>query len=536
MHHQLLFVLGLLFVVFLLVMLAQKIRIAYPIFLVIGGLGISFVPGMPMISLNPDLIFLLFLPPLLYEAAWFTSWNDFWKAKRPIALLAFGLVFFTSMVVAYSSVALIPGFTLAMGFLLGGIVSPPDAVAAATVLKGIKVPKRILTILEGESLVNDASSLIVFRFALAAIITGTFSLQQATGSFFLMAGMGIVVGLVIANILYLIHRFLPTTSAIDAALTLMTPYFMYLAAEQFHYSGVMAVVSGGLFLSYRSHEVFNNGATRLNMQGVWTTVIFVLNALVFILIGLELPVIVAGLGESSIMQGIGYGIIISFITIVVRFIWIYPATYIPRFLSKSIRTREPNPGWKGPFIVASAGMRGVVSLATALSIPLMLKDGTEFPMRNLILLITFIVIFVTLVFQGLLLPLIIRLIKIDTAESETSHEQTMAGNQANLNKIAIKRLKENYELEVSQNSLVSFYKIKMENNLNEIEKQFEAAECNPAFSEDIVIYHKVLKDIYSLQRKELFRMRREKIFDDDGIRKMEMQLDLDDMKITNSIH
>ncbi len=306
MHHDLLLVLALLFVVFLLVMLAQRIRVAYPIFLVVAGLGISFIPGMPVLHLDPDLIFLIFLPPLLYEAAWYTSWNDFWKWRRPIALLAFGLVFFTSTIIAYTSASLIPGFTLALGFLLGGIVSPPDAVAAATVLKGIKVPKRLLTILEGESLVNDASSLIVFKFALAAVLTGTFSMQQATGQFFLVAGMGIVVGLVGANIMYVIHRFLPTTPAIDAALTVMTPYILFLGAEQFHYSGVMAVVSGGLFISWRSHEIFRTGNTRLNMLGVWTTLIFVMNALVFILIGLELPEIIHGLGEYSIWDGIRY--------------------------------------------------------------------------------------------------------------------------------------------------------------------------------------------------------------------------------------
>ncbi len=179
MHHTLLYILALLFAVFLLVLLARKLKIAYPIFLVLAGLGICFIPGVPTLHLDPDLIFLIFLPPLLYEAAWYTSWNDFWKWKRPIILLAFGLVFFTSSIVAYASVALIPGFTLALGFLLGGIVSPPDAVAAASVLKGMSVPKRLMTILEGESLVNDSSSLIVFRFALLAAISGSFSLQEA---------------------------------------------------------------------------------------------------------------------------------------------------------------------------------------------------------------------------------------------------------------------------------------------------------------------------------------------------------------------
>ncbi len=407
MHHTLLLILGLLFVVFLLVMLAKHIKVAYPVFLVIAGLGISLIPGVPKLHLDPELIFLIFLPPLLYEAAWYTSWNDFWKWKRPISQLAFGLVFFTSLVVAYVSSSLIPGFTLALGFLLGGIVSPPDAVAAATVLKGMKVPKRLLTILEGESLVNDASSLIVFKFALAAVLTGSFSLQEATGQFFIVAGMGVVIGLVGAHIMYVIHRFLPTTPAIDAALTVMTPYILFLAAEHFHYSGVMAVVSGGLFISYRSHEVFQNGNTRLNMLGVWTTMIFVMNALVFILIGLSLPEIVAGLGAYSISDGIIYGLVISAIVIALRFLWVYPTLHFPRWFLPKER-KEPSPGWKLPMVMSWAGMRGVVSLATALSIPMMMNDGTVFPYRNLIVFVTFIVIFVTLVFQGLTLPFLIK--------------------------------------------------------------------------------------------------------------------------------
>ncbi len=309
--------------------------------------------------------------------AWYTSWNDFWKWKRPISLLAFGLVFLTSLVVAYASQALIPGFTLALGFLLGGIVSPPDAVAATTVLKGLKVPKRTIAILEGESLINDASSLIVFRFALAAVMTGIFSMQEATGQFFLVAGMGIVVGILGAHIFYAVHRFLPTTPAIDAALTVMTPYILFLSAEHFHFSGVMAVVSGGLFMSFRAHEMFKTGTTRINMTGVWNTLIFVMNALVFVLIGLELPDIVNGLGEISVVKGIEYGLIISCIVIVVRLLWIYPVAHIPRWLSEKAR-RDPSPGWKNPLIIGWAGMRGVVSLATALSIPVMMIHRQNF--------------------------------------------------------------------------------------------------------------------------------------------------------------
>src|SRR5687767_3109756 len=205
-QDQLLVVIALLFGIAMLTMLSRKLKIPYPILLVISGLGISLIPGIPSVTLQPDLVFLIFLPPLLYAAAWNTSWKDFWKMRRPIGLLSFGLVIFTSAGVAIVSSAIIPDFSLAFGFLLGGIISPPDAVASTSVLQGLKVPKRVVTILEGESLVNDASSLIVFRFALAAIITGHFHIGDAAKNFALVAFMGIIIGIAIAFIVYIIHR------------------------------------------------------------------------------------------------------------------------------------------------------------------------------------------------------------------------------------------------------------------------------------------------------------------------------------------
>lgn len=536
MHHSILLVLGLLFSVFMLVMLAQRIKVAYPIFLVIAGLGISFIPGIPHVGLDPEIIFLIFLPPLLYEAAWYTSWTDFWKWKRPIALLAFGLVFFTSTIVAYFTSSFIPGFTLALGFLLGGIISPPDAVAAATVLKGMGVPKRLMTILEGESLVNDASSLIVFKFALLAVITGTFSMQEATGQFFLVAGMGIVVGLVGAHIMYVIHRFLPTTPAIDAALTVMTPYILFLAAEQFHFSGVMAVVTGGLFISWRSHEIFKTGSTRLNMLGVWTTLIFVMNAVVFVLIGLELPQIVESLGNYSVWQGVKYGAIVSLIIILLRFLWVFPIAHIPRWLSAKAR-QDPSPGWKGSVVISWAGMRGVVSLATALSIPFYLDDkGTLFPQRNLIIFITFVVIFITLVFQGLTLPFIIKLIKLKEIDNIAPEEEQKTGIQLILDNTALQIVNKKYEGELNDNELVAFYKSNLESDIQVANKRLESLECDETEHREIKKYHHLLLEIYAIQRKELFRMRKEKLFSDEEIRKAELQLDLNELKITGGGH
>lgn len=531
-NETLLLVLALLFAVFMLTMLAQKLKIAYPIFLVIAGLGISFIPGIPKIQIEPEMVFLIFLPPLLYESAWYTSWNDFWKWRRPIAMLAFGLVFFTSIIVAYVSTAMIPGFTLAMGFLLGGIISPPDAVAANSVLKHIKIPKRLTTVLEGESLINDASSLIVFRFALAAILSGYFSMEQAVGQFFLAAGMGVVIGLAVAHLVYVVHRFLPTTPSIDAALTVMTPYFMYISAEHFHFSGVMAVVSGGLFLSYRSHEILSHSSSRIQAISVWATLAFVLNGLVFILIGLELPVIINSLGNYSITEAIKYGLVISITIIVIRLLYTLLITYTPAWLGYKKRTDPVNPLWKGAVIVGWAGMRGVVSLASALSIPLLLGNGQAFPHRSLILFITFIVILVTLVFQGLTLPLVIKWVRIKHIDDFPPEGEQEAGIRLRLMQAAIKRLDEKFKIDLEENELVGFLKQQLESDISITNQHLSSLECDTTEKEEIARYNTVLLDIYTVQRKELYQLRKEKTFSDEKIRRQENQLDLDEARLS----
>lgn len=535
MHHSLLLILILLFAVFMLIMLGQRLRISYPIFLVIAGLFIGFIPGIPVIGIDPELIFLIFLPPLLYEAAWKTSWNDFWRWRRPIALLGFGLVIFSSCAVAYVSREMIPNFTLAIGFLLGGIVSPPDAVAASSVLKDISVPKRITTILEGESLVNDAASLIVFRFALAAVISGSFVFQTAATSFLLVTLMGIVVGLAVAHVFYVIHRFFPTSASMDAALTFLAPYFMYLAAEHFHFSGVMAVVTGGLFLSYRAHELFNH-QSRIQAYGVWNTVGFILNGLVFILIGLQLPQIIDGLGQYTLTEALGYSAVICVTVIVLRILWTYIFAFVPRLLSKRIREREASPGWKGPLIIGWAGMRGVVSLASALSIPLTLSSGEVFPERNLVLFITFAVIFVTLVVQGLTLPLVIRFTKIGDIDKEVPSEEQEAAIKLRLMQAALKRLNEEHRTAAEENELVEFLKKQLESDISIFIQRLESLECDQSIRNEKERYKTVLKDLFRVQREELFLLRREKQFSDEELRKHEAYLDLDEAKISKTTY
>lgn len=300
-----------------LVMLANKVRVAYPIVLVIGGLLLSFVKTFSNITIDPELIFFIFLPPLLYEAAWQVSWKEFWKWRRIITSFAFPIVIITSCVVALASYALIPGFTLALGFLLGGIISPPDAVSATTILRQVKAPKLLVSIIEGESLLNDASSLIVFRFALAAVITGQFHFQEAAMSFVVVIVMGILIGIAIGFIFYAIHRWLPTTPSIEIILTLVTPYCMYYAAEHFHFSGVLAVVSGGLLLSSKRQTMLNY-RSRIEGVNVWTNIVFVLNGLIFFLIGLQLPSISKQLGDISLTRAIMYGLAISSVLIIGR--------------------------------------------------------------------------------------------------------------------------------------------------------------------------------------------------------------------------
>lgn len=273
------------------------------------------------------MIFIIFLPPLLYEAAWNTSWKELWKWRRIISSFAFVVVFLTALAVALVTNSFIPGFSLVLGFLLGGIVSPPDAVSAGAILKFVKVPRRFASILEGESLLNDASSLIIFRFAMITVATGQFIWQDAALSFVWMVGGGAVLGVLIAFVFYKVHRLLPTNVEMDVVLTLVSPYIMYIAAETVHSSGVLAVVCGGLFLSQKQHLFLSSGG-RIKGYSVWASFSFVLNGLVFILIGLDLPEITSGLGEVSIATAIGYGVLITLTLLVSRMLAAYGAVIV----------------------------------------------------------------------------------------------------------------------------------------------------------------------------------------------------------------
>lgn len=529
-HEYLLLSIALLLAVLLLVMVGQRLKISYPIFLVIAGALIGMVPGVPHIRIEPDVVFLIFLPPILFEAAWYTSWTDFWKWKRPILLLAVGLVILSSTVIAYFSSTFLPGFTLAMGFVLGGIISPPDAVAATSVLRQVQIPRRLVTILEGESLINDASSLIVFKFALAALITGQFVLQDAVGAFFILVVMGIVVGLVIAVIIYAVHTYLPTTSGIDTVLTLLTPYLLYTSAEYLNYSGVMAVVSGGLFLSYYSHQTLTY-ESRLQATGVWDTLIFLINGVVFILIGLELRVILDELHGVTVLQdAIKHGLIISAILIVVRLVWTYFIAYFPRMLHRLVPHNEPDSGWKGSLIISLSGMRGVVSLAAAFSVPFILPNGAEFPQRDNILLITFVVIAVTLVGQGLILPLLLELLNMDEIDHQVPVSEQEASIELQLKRASLEVLKLKYSHLVPSNELVTNLRRQLENDISLVKQKLNSLEYETD-PHEMQEYKEVMTDLLQKQRDVLAELRDDHTYVDDVLRNQASQIDLEEARL-----
>ena len=521
--------------------IVNKRKLPFPILLVVAGLIIGFVPQLPDLALDPDVVFIIILPPLLYDAASKTSWHEFRASIRPISALAITLVFFTTVAVAVTTHYLIPGFSWPLAFVLGAIVSPPDAVAASGIIKGLGLNKKVITILEGESLVNDASALIAYRFAIMAVTTGSFVLWQAGLQFLLVAGVGIIIGIIVGYLFVMAHKKIENNPIVETSLTLLSPYIAYLAAEHFHMSGILAVVTTGLVISWRSPEVFSFQA-RMRIRVVWDTLIFLLHGFVFILIGLQLPSIIRGLGNYPFMQILGYGLLISLVTIVVRIIWVFAGVYLQNFFSKkkgsaaSALGENPDNTWKNVLIVAWTGTRGVISLATALAIPLLLQDGTEFPKRNSIIFLSFVVIFVTLVVQGLSLPLLIRGLKIKKEDNTDAEEKElqllMASNTLNFieqdfpieldNKVQ-ERLKKKYDLLINDlnKEIVRHKKAK------HIEGKLPETKPDPMLNAKL--------EISKFQRDLLIKLHKEGEFSDAALKKVEQEMDVDELKLNLQI-
>jgi Na+/H+ antiporter len=499
----------------------DRIKIPYPILLVLAGIGIGMMPGMPKITLHPEIVFLVFLPPVLYAAAWETSWPDFKKSKRPITLLAVGCVIFSTCAAAWVAHSFIPGFGWAEAFVLGAIISPPDAVAASAAIKGLGVPRRVSTILEGESLVNDATGLIAYKYAIAAVVAGNFVLWKAGLQFLWVASAGVAVGLLVGQLYKWAHKYLPNNPTTDTTLTFLAPFTSYLAAEMFHLSGVLAVVTTGLFLAWRSSELFSQ-QTRLQAVGTWNTVIFVLNGIIFILIGLQLPGILKDL-QGSAIELIGYGLLVSATVIVGRIIWVYPATYFPRWLSKGIRTREPRPSPRLVTIVAWSGMRGIVSLAAAMALPYALPTTEPFPNRDMIIFITFCVIFSTLVFQGLSLPHLIKWLGIKSDSSEHEEEQHVRMQMASS---IIEHIEANYSLIPDEvlNQVKTKYEIR-------IQRLVKGSPKRKLDEEQINEFHRIQQELLKKERQSLIAMRNDGKISAEVLRRLEYELDLEETRL-----
>ncbi len=512
--------------------LANKKKLPYPVLLVLAGLIIGFIPNLPELVVDPEIIFVIILPPLLYDAASKTSWHEFKTSIRPIASLSITLVFFTTVSVAIIAHYFIPGFSWPLAFVLGAVVSPPDAVAATSIIKGLGLNKKVITIIEGESLMNDASALIAYRYALVAVTTGTFVFWKAGLQFLLVAGGGIIVGILIGYLLAWVHKTIANNPVVETSFTLLSPFISYLTAEQFHLSGVLAVVCTGLVIAWRAPEVFTY-QTRMRTKAIWETLMFLLHGFVFILIGLQLPLILKDLGNYSALKILGYGLLISLITIVVRIIWVFSNVYFQRIFQKNVvdidETESNN--WKNVSIIAWTGTRGIISLATALALPLVLTDGSSFPKRYTIIFIAFIVVFTTLVIQGLSLPLLVRCLKIKPQDNTITEENELKLHLA----LSTLHFIEN-ELPTADSTLKKSLKLKYEI----LVKQFteETRKHARAKRKHIEVQASPTDDITTIQleiskykRTILLQLHKEGEYTNAVIQKAEREMDIDELKL-----
>jgi len=506
-------------------LLSYRFKFPFPIVLILSGIAISLIPGLPVISLDPEIVFVIFLPPLLYSAAWYTSWHSFKSSISAISRAAVGLVLFTMLLVAVAAHTLIPGLSWPVAFLIGAIVSPPDAIAATSITKGLGLHPRLITILEGESLVNDASGLIAYKYALAAILAGNFVLWQAGLNFLLVVAAGVAIGLAIGYIMYLVHKKFVCDPVIEVTLTFLTPFASYLLAESFHFSGVIAVVTTGLYLSFRSGQIFSH-ESRIMAYSVWEVVIFILNSLIFILLGLQLRGVIRGIGDYPVGALALYGVVISLVVIAVRFVWILPRVAVP-YLRRQMIKDKVDP--RNVIVFSWAGMRGVVSMAAALALPLTISGNTPFPHRNLVIFLTFCVIVSTLVLLGLTLPWIIKKLKLPK-HSLAAEEYEVRNYVATE---TITHIEEN--LSLIQDTLLNNIKSKYEVKYNRLQKTDLPANYfangktlgGNVFNE----YTQLQIEMIGVERKTVEQLRREGKASDEIVRKIEKELDLEETRL-----
>ena len=505
------------------VLVARRIDLPYPIMLVLVGLALSFIPHLPEVKLDPNLFFYFFLPPLLYPAALFTSWRDFRRELRAILSLATGLVLFTMVVVACVTHWLLPEIPWAAAFALGAIVSPPDAVAATTVIQRLPVPHRIVSILEGESLVNDATALVGLQFAVVATTTGRFSLGSAALHFVWAAAGGICVGLIVGFVIRSVHRRLDDPP-VQITISLLTPFIAYLAAERLQGSGVLAVVAAGIYLGWHS-PVIVSARYRLQAFAFWEIVVFLLNGFVFIAIGFQLPAIVHSIRYESI--AIEEAAIVCVAVVLVRIAWVFPGAYLP-YLFK--HRSEALPSWRNVAVIAWAGMRGVISLAAAFALPFTLDDGRPFPGRNYILFITFCVILTTLVFQGLTLPLVIRQLCLQ-GDGSTAEEERVARLEAN--KSAVELLEQFEGKDEFSGDSINRLRAEYVERIQQLEMCAENPdECRGEIATPQ--YQRLQQRGLAAERNTIIRLRNQRVINDDALRRIQRDLDLAEARLTGA--
>ena len=539
---QLEIILGLLLAVAALATLATRLGVPYPILLVLGGSALGFVPGLPPVELDPELVFLLFLPPLLYVSALFTSWRDFRANVRPITLLAVGLVLMTTFVVA-SVAHTVVGLPWGAAFVLGAIVSPTDAIAATSVAQRLGVPRRIVTILEGESLVNDATGIVAYRVAVAAVVTGAFSVWEAGLQFVVGAAGGVAAGFAVGWLVVWARRHLSEDPSVQNTISLLTPFVAYLAAEELphslwgllhdlfgvpgdlYFSGVLAVVTTGLYLGRKGPYIISSG-TRLQGYATWELITFLLNGLIFILIGLQLRSVVEGLNEYTAGQLVSFALLTSLTVILVRMVWVFPATYVPRWASRRIRERDPSPSWRNVSIIAWTGMRGVISLAAALALPLQTASGVLFPDRDLIIFLTFCVILATLVVQGLSLPVLIRALGL---EDDRIGDKEETHGRVSIAEAALERLDEladeDWVREDTAERIRGLYSYRRNRFASRFEGDPEGVEERSA------AYQHLMVELLGAQRLRLITMRDEGSIGDEVMHRIERDLDLEESRL-----
>ena len=523
MEHLELVIFGLLVGIVAFASLASLLRVPYPITLVLGGLAIGFIPGVPSPELDPELVLLIFLPPLLYGAAFFTSLRDLRRNARPIALLSIALVFTTMGVVALIAHHVL-GLSWGVSFVLGAIVSPTDAVAPAEIMRRIGAPRQMITVVEGENLTNDWTALVLYRVAVAAVVSGTFSLFDATVEFLLSGVGGLAVGLVAGRIIRELRRRIndPPT---EITISILSGYAAYLPAEELGFSGVIAAVTVGIYMGWHTPEL-TTPLMRLQGVSVWEILTFLLNAVLFLLVGLQMPGILEDLSGESAGELIAWALLISLTVVVVRLAWGFTVVFLVRALDRREVQRARRSTWQSRFVIGWAGMRGSVSLAAALAVPLETDSGAPFPERDLIIFLAFAVILVTLVGQGLTLAPLIKLLGI---EDDGTEEREEIEARTRIAEAALARLDE-----LGDEDWVREDTIGRVRGMYEYRRRRFTARSDgdgDAYEERTDQYLRLMYELYDAQREALIELRNSLEISDEVRRRIERELDLEESRL-----